>query len=208
MLSADEKTSVQARLRKHPSLPPGPGRCARVEHEYQRAGAWAYFAVWDVHGAKVFGRCEKTTGIKPSDRLVEQVMSQEPYRSARRVFWITDNGSSHRGEKASKRLRAAWPSIVLVHTPVHASWLNQIEIYFSVVQRKVLTPNDFHSRAEVADCLLAFQDRYQPAAKPFEWTFTRADLHKLLTRLESTTSSLRGLILSLKYVTVIVEWST
>lgn len=184
VLSADEKTSVQARLRKHPSRPTGPGRCARVEHEYKRAGAWAYFAAWDVHRAKVFGRCEKTTGIKPFGRLVEQVMSQEPYRSARRVFWITDNGSSHRGEKASKRLRAAWPSMVLVHTPLHASWLNQIEIYFSVVQRKVLTPNDFHSLAEVEDCLLAFQDRYQQAAKPFQWTFTRADLHKLLTRLD------------------------
>jgi DNA helicase-2/ATP-dependent DNA helicase PcrA len=160
VLSADEKTSIQARLRKHPSLPATPGRCARVEHEYKRGGAWAYFAAWDVHRAKVFGRCEKTTGIKPFDRLVEQVMSQEPYRSARRVFWITDNGSSHRGEKACKRLRAAWPSTVLVHTPVHASWLNQIEIYFSVVQRKVLTPNDFRSLAEVEDRLLAFQDRY------------------------------------------------
>ncbi len=184
VLSADEKTSIQARLPKHPSLPATPGRCARVEHEYKRGGAWAYFATWDVHRAKVFGRCEKTTGIKPFDRLVEQVMSQEPYRSARRVFWITDNGSSHRGEKACKRRRAAWPSIVLVHTPVHASWLNQIEIYFSVVQRKVLTPNDFHSLAEVEDRLLAFQDRYEQAAKPFEWTFTRADLHKLLARLD------------------------
>jgi DDE superfamily endonuclease len=184
VLSADEKTSIQARLRKYPSLPAAPGRCARVEHEYKRGGAWAYFAAWDVHRAKVFGRCEKTTGIKPFDRLVEQAMSQEPYRSARRVFWITDNGSSHRGEKACKRLRTAWPSIVLVHTPVHASWLNQIEIYFSVVQRKVLTPNDFRSLAEVEDRLLVFQDRYEQAAKPFEWTFTRADLHKLLARLD------------------------
>ena len=110
-------------------------------------------------------------------------MSVEPYRSARRVFWITDNGSSHRGEKAANRLRAAWPSIVLVHTPVHASWLNQIEIYFSIVQRKVLTPNDFSSLAELQERLLAFQDHYQQAARPFQWTFTRADLHKLLARL-------------------------
>jgi hypothetical protein len=111
-------------------------------------------------------------------------MSQDPYRSARRVFWITDNGSSHRGEKARKRLRATCPSIVLVHTPVHASWLNQIEIYFSVVQRKVLTPNDFHSLDEVEDRLLAFQERYEQAASPFEWTFSRADLHKLLARID------------------------
>lgn len=183
VLSADEKTSIQARIRIHPSLAAAPGRCARIEHEYQRGGACAYLAAWDVHRAKLFGRCENTTGIQPFDRLVEQVMSVEPYRSARRVFWITDNGSSHRGEKAANRLRAAWPSIVLVHTPVHASWLNQIEIYFSIVQRKVLTPNDFSSLAGLQERLLAFQDHYQQAARPFQWTFTRADLHKLLARL-------------------------
>jgi hypothetical protein len=107
-------------------------------------------------------------------------MSVEPYRSARRVFWITDNGSFHRGHKAANRLRAAWPSIVLVHTPVHASWLNQIEIYFSIVERKVLTPK---SIADLQHHLLAFQDHHQRAARPFQWTFTRTDLHNLLARL-------------------------
>jgi hypothetical protein len=135
VLSADEKTSIQARLRCRPSLPPAPDRPMLVEHEYERGGALAYIAAWDVHRAKIFGRCEPTTGIAPCDRLVEEVMSQEPYRSARRVFWIADNGSSHRGLSAAKRLRERWPTIVLVHTPVHASWLNQIEIYFSIIQR-------------------------------------------------------------------------
>jgi DDE superfamily endonuclease len=185
VLSADEKTSIQARLRKHSSLAPTSGRSTRVEHEYKRGGAWAYLAAWDVHRAKVFGRCEKKTGIDPFDRLVAQVMSQEPYRSARRVFWIVDNGSSHRGDTACRRLRAKWPSIVLVHTPVHASWLNQIEIYFSIVQRKVLTPNDFASLLEVQERLFGFQQRYQQAAKPFRWTFTRSDLSKLLAKLDS-----------------------
>jgi hypothetical protein len=185
VLSADEKTSIQARLRKHASLAPAPGRATRVEHEYKRGGAWAYIAAWDVHRARVFGCCDKTTGIEPFDRLVEQVMSEEPYRSARRVFWIVDNASSHRGEKACRRLRANWPSIVLVHTPVHASWLNQIEIYFSIVQRKVFTPNDFVSLVEVEERLLGFQQRYQQIAKPFRWTFTRSDLSKLLAKLES-----------------------
>jgi len=185
VLSADEKTSIQARLRTAPTLPPAAGRSTRVEHEYHRGGAWAYLAAWDVHCARVFGRCEKTTGIEPFDRLVEQVMSEEPYRSARRVFWITDNGTSHRGEKARRRLRAQWPSIVLVHTPVHASWLNQVEIYFSIVQRKVLTPNDFVSLVEVEERLLGFQQRYQQIATPFRWTFTRSDLTKLLAKLDS-----------------------
>ena len=183
VLSADEKTSIQARLRIHPSLAPAAGRPMYIEHEYERGGAWAYLAAWDVHRAKVFGRCEPTTGIAPFDRLVAQVMTQEPYRSARRVFWVVDNGSSHRGERARARLRARWPRLVLVHTPVHASWLNQIEIYFSIVQRKVLTPNDFASLADVEDRLLRFQDHYEQAATPFEWTFTRQDLAALLAKL-------------------------
>jgi hypothetical protein len=184
VLSADEKTSIQARVRNHASVAPAPGRPTRVEHEYTRGGAWAYMAAWDVHRATVFGRCESTTGIVPFGRLVAQVMAKEPYRSARRVFWITDNGSSHRGKKACERLRATWPTLALVHTPIHASWLNQIEIYFSIVQRKVLTPNDFSSLADVEDRLLRFQDRYQDVAKPFQWTFTRSDLDALLARLD------------------------
>lgn len=183
VLSADEKTSIQARLRIHPSLPPAAGRPMYVEHEYARGGAWAYLAAWDVRRAKVFGRCEATTGIAPFERLVAQVMTQEPYRSARRVFWIVDSGSSHRGERACARLRATWPRLVLVHTPVHASWLNQIEIYFSIVQRKVLTPNDFTSLAEVEDRLRRFENHYQQTAAPFRWTFTRQDLAALLAKL-------------------------
>jgi len=183
VVCADEKTSIQARRRKHSSLPPAPGRAMRVEHEYARAGAWAYLAAWDVHRAKVFGRCEAKTGIAPFDRLVAQVMSQEPYRSARRIFWIVDNGSAHRGQRAIARLQAKWPKLVLVHTPVHASWLNQIEIYFSVVQRKVLTPNDFPSLTAVKARLLRFQQHYAQSAKPFQWTFTRRDLITLLAKL-------------------------
>jgi hypothetical protein len=95
-------------------------------------------------------------GIAPVDRLVSDVMSQEPCKSARRVFWIMDNGSAHRGQKAAARLQSKWPNAILIHTPVHASWLNQVEIYFSIVQRKVLTPNDFSSLAELKQRLLAF----------------------------------------------------
>jgi len=185
VVSADEKTSLQARRRRHASLPPASHRPQYVEHEYERKGAWAYLAAWDVRRAKVFGRCEKRTGIGPFDRLVAQVMSQEPYRSARRVFWIMDNGSGHRGQKASDRLRAQWPALVPVHTPVHASWLNQIEIYFSVVQRKVLTPNDFTSLGELEDRLLCFQNHYQQIATPFQWMFKRHDLTALMEKMET-----------------------
>lgn len=190
VLCADEKTSIQARRRKHASLPPAPGRPIYVEHEYARTGAWAYLAAWDVHRAKLFGRCERKTGIVPFDRLVAQGMEQEPYRSAQRVFWIVDNGSSHRGQTACDRLRAKWPNLRLVHTPVHASWLNQIEIYFSIIQRKLLTPSDFTSLTDLEASLTQFQHRYQQSAKPFEWAFTRRDLDCLLRKLSQSSIDL------------------
>ena len=183
VLSADEKTSIQARIRKHKTLSPLPGSPMKVEHEYQRGGSLNYMAAWDVHRGKVFGIVEPQTGKKPFGRLVDHVMSQEPYRSASRVFWIVDNGSSHRGESAITRLQKAWSNAVMVHLPIHASWLNQIEIYFSVIQRKVLTPNDFESLTEIKDRLLNFQDHYEKVAKPFEWKFTREDLSTLMRKL-------------------------
>lgn len=184
VISADEKTSIQARRRCHPTLPPSHRRAARVEHEYERLGALAYLAAWDCGRAQIFARCETTTGIEPFRRLVAQVMSVEPYSSAERVFWIVDNGSSHRGTSSACRLTQDWPNAHLVHLPVHASWLNQVEIYFSVIQRKVLDPNDFADLNELKQRLIAFQGLYQQAAKPFEWRFTRLDLANLLHRLE------------------------
>ncbi|MFG2924270.1 IS630 family transposase [Streptomyces sp. NPDC048305] len=189
VISADEKTSVQARCRCHPTLPPGRARAMRVNHTYGRGGALAYLAAYDVHAAQVSGRCEKTTGIEPFMNLVSQVMSQEPYASAKRVFWVVDNGSSHRGKKAADRLSAAFPNAVLVHTPVHASWLNQVEIFFSVVQRKVVSPNDFTDLAQVRDRLRAFEDRYNATAQQFQWRFTTSDLDDLLARLDRHTSA-------------------
>ena len=185
VVSTDEKTSIQARIRIHPSLPAAPGTPLRVEHEYQRGGAWAYLAALDAHRAKVFGRCEATTGIAPFGRLVDQVMSQPPYNEARRVFWVMDNGSSHRGERSVRRLTQAYPRLVPVHGPVHASWLNQIEIYFSIVQRKVLTPNDFPCLEAVAKRLSDFERYYERIAHPFEWKFTRTDLSALLAKMRA-----------------------
>jgi hypothetical protein len=183
VVSADEMPSIQALARCCPSLPPGPGRAMRVEHEYKRQGTLAYMAAWDVHRAKVFGRCEPTTGMQPFARLVAQVMTQEPYASAHRVFWVVDNGSSHCGAASIQRIRDAWPGAVLVHTPIHASWLNQVEIYLSIVKRKALTPRDFADLAAVEQRLLSFERYYEASAEPFEWKFTRADLAALMRRL-------------------------
>jgi len=190
VISADEKTSIQARVRKHARLAPIAGKCMRVEHEYTRGGSLNYIAAWDVKRAKVFGRCEPRSGIEPFSRLVNDVMNQEPYLSAKRVFWILDNGSSHRGQPCINRLQGMWPTIVVVHLPVHASWLNQIEIYFSIIQRKVLTPNDFDSLNAVEERLIQFQEHYERIAKPFEWKFTREDLTKMLKKLSQQSEDL------------------
>jgi transposase len=185
VICADEKTSIQARCRCHPTLPPGKARAMRVEHDYKRGGSLAYLAAWDVRRGQVTGRCEHTTGIAPFSRLVKQVMTAEPYASADRVFWITDNGSSHRGAASVRRMTKAWPNARLIHLPVHASWLDQAEIYFSIVQRKVVSPNDFTSLDQIRDRLAAFEIRYNAVARPFSWKFTRTGLDDLMQRIDA-----------------------
>lgn len=185
VLSSDEKTSIQARVRCHVSVAANARHVRLVEHEYRREGAFAYLAAWDVHRARLFGILEPTTGIQPFGRLVSQVMATEPYRSARRVFWIVDNGTSHQGARSVERLQGAHPNLKLIHLPLHASWLNQIEIYFSVLQRKVLTPADCDSVSELQQRIIAFQERYERSATAFKWKFTRDDLAQLLDRLSA-----------------------
>jgi hypothetical protein len=182
VISADEKTQIPIRTPCHEILPPAPGRPMRIEHEYRRHGVCAYVAAWDVHRAQLYGRVVDKISIEVFDGLVAEVMARQPYRSARRVFWIVDGGTIHRGERAANRLQGRFPNLVLVHLPTHASWLNQIEIYFSILQRKALTPVDFATREALAARILGFQDHYQAIARPFVWRFTRRDLHRLLQR--------------------------
>ena len=190
VLSSDEKTSIQARIRCQPTLQPGPKRRRRVEHEYGRGGALQYLAAWDVRQGRVMGRCEARTGIEPFGRLVQQVMEHPQYRTPYgrcdvrgRVFWVVDNGSSHRGAAAARRLSEAYPQATLVHTPVHASWLNQVEVYFAVLQRKVLTPNDSKDLQELALRIRLYEELSNKEAKPFDWKFTKYDLFDLPQRL-------------------------
>jgi transposase len=183
VISADEKSQLQALRRRHRGQPSAPGRSRRVEFEYRRAGTLAYFAAYDVHRAQVIGTIAPTTGIDPFTDLVEKVMTTEPYASARRVFWVVDNGSSHNGQRSIERMNTAWPTATLVHLPIHASWLNQVEIYFSILPRKAISPTDFADLDDLASRILAFQDRYNATAEPFDWTYTRDDLHTFLRRL-------------------------
>jgi DDE superfamily endonuclease len=183
ILSSDEKTSIQARIRCHTSLGPAPGRRRRVEAEYKRGGALQYLAAWDVQEGLVMGRCEAKTGLEPFGRLVQQVMGRPEYGGAGRVFWVVDNGSSHRGQAAVRRMRQAYANAILVHTPVHASWLNQVEVYFSLLQRKVLTPNDSADLQELALRIRLYEELTNQEPKPFDWRFTKYDLFALLQRL-------------------------
>lgn len=183
VICADEKTQLQIRERRHPITPPGPGRPMRVEHEYRRHGTCAYQAALDVHHARLFGHVVERSTMVNFDWLVDTVMAEEPYASARWVFLIVDNAGIHRGKTSIRRLEGRWPNLRLIHLPIHSSWLNQIEIYFSIFQRKAWTPDDCSSFEEAKTRILGFQQHYQLIARPFEWTFTRRDLAKLLRRL-------------------------
>ena len=179
VLSADEK-SIQVLARLHPGLPPTPGQIARVEFEYERLGTVAYHAAWDVFRGQLFGRVAPTTSIATFTELIDLVMGQAPYQTAERVFWIVDGGSAHHRNTFPARLQGQYANAVAVALPVHASWLNQIELYFSIVQRKVLTPLDVASEEMLTQRLLGFQDYYQERAQPFSWKFTTDDLKKRL----------------------------
>jgi hypothetical protein len=184
VISADEKSQLRALGRRHETSAPEPGRPSRYEFEYERGATLAYLAAWDVPSRQPFDRVEEKTGIEPFGSLVEQVMTTEPYASARTVYWIVDNGSSHAGKTSVKRMRDRWPNARLIHLPVHASWLNQIEPYFSIVQRKALTPNDLPTLDALAERLLGFGEHYRQIARPFQWTFTRGDLNNLIARID------------------------
>jgi len=148
-----------------------------------RQHSLALLAGLDVRTGTVFASTHVTTGIKPFMDLAGRVMGHPEYKNAPRVFVIVDNGSDHRGQAAISRLARAHPNAIMIHTPLHASWLNQIEIFFSVIQKKVVTPNDFDSLGQLSRTLLGFVDRYNQTARPFSWKFTARDLHDLMDRI-------------------------
>ena len=183
VLSADEKT-IQVLRRCHPGLPAIPDSVARVEFEYERLGTVAYHAVWDVHRGRIFGRVAPNTCIATVNQLVDMFMTKPPYQDSARTFWIVDGGCAHHPSTFPPRLQAMYPNAMAVHLPTHSSWLNQIEIYFSIIQRKVLTPMDTPDEESLASRVIDFQDYYQETAQPFSWKFTAADLKRRLDALK------------------------
>ncbi len=183
VICADEKSQLQILAREFATLPPDCGKPIRMENDYKRMGTVAYLSALDVFSGHIFGRVDEKTGIVPFQKLVDLVMGREPYASADRVFWIVDNGSSHYTTTFPKRLQDAYENAIAVHLPIHASWLNQIEIYFSILQRKALTPNDLADRQAMEARILGFEEYYNLTAEPFSWRFTRQDLEERMQRI-------------------------
>ncbi len=183
VLSFDQKTSIQARARKHPSVPARDAHPQLVEHEYEREGALNLLACWDVHRAQVWGHCYARKRRAEVELFVNELFAREPYASAKVIHFILDNGTSQHPNTFPTWMQQHYPNVRLHYLPTHASWLNQIELYFSIVQRKVLTPNDFRDLAYLEQRLMEFQAFYNRTARPFQWNFTRADLEERLRML-------------------------
>jgi DDE superfamily endonuclease len=178
VVCCDEKPSIQARPRKHATLPAAARvkRGQRVEHEYERNGALCYLAAWDPRRAK--------DGIVPFDQPVDQSMSVEPYSKARRVFVIVDNGSAHRRQASIVRLQGAYKNLILVHTPVHASWLNQAEIYLSVAQRKGPHPQRLPRPRHARTTAPRIRPPLRADRRPFSMEVHPCRPHRLAHRLD------------------------
>lgn len=183
VLCADEMTGVQAISRIHAGTAPAPRRRARYEFEYKRHGTRCYLAILDVCTGKVYGEVGAGTGIEPFETCLAHCLAQPCYQEAERIFLVMDNGCSHHPNTSPERLKAKFPNVRAVHLPVHSSWLNQIEIYFSIVHRKALTPADFSSVEALEQRLLWFQWYYNQDARPFRWNYTLGQLEAHIERL-------------------------
>lgn len=168
VLSADEKTSLQPRTRKSPTLAAAPGLPVRVEHEYERKGALNLFAAFDTRTGKVYGRTAERKRQVEFIAFLEQLDRELPPEKTT-VHIVLDNLRMHKGKQVMAWL-AKHPRFVFHHPPVHCSWMNQIEQWFSILQRKRLAVADFADKAALAERLAAFIREWNENAHPFNWT--------------------------------------
>src|SRR3954449_1282220 len=168
VLCADEKTSLQPRPRKSPTLAAQPKRPVRVEHEYGRAGALNLFAAFDTRSGKVYGRTAERKRQVEFIAFLEQLDREIP-ATIKAVHVVLDNLRMHKGKQVQAWL-ARHPRFVYLHPPVHCSWMNQVEQWFSILQRKRLRIADFPDKAALAERLQAFITEWNQVAHPFNWT--------------------------------------
>lgn len=181
IFSGDEKPGLLLRTRCAPTVLPRPGHAGLQEFEYRRHGTAVLLALMEIGSGRVFHETVKKNGIAPFRALLQRVVEQEPYRTADRLFFVVDNGGSHSRQKFQARLeewfpRPEYPEIIAVHLPKHASWLNQVELFFSLVGRKALRYFECRSQEAMAEHLDRFIATQNAAPRPFNWRFTKEDL--------------------------------
>ena len=171
VLSLDEKTSIQAKAPVKPDTLPGPGKPARREHEYTRNGTQCLFAALKVHHGDVLAMASKTRNRWDLIRFLDLLDSEIPVIEGQQIVAVSDNLNTRATEEVIAWL-AAHPRWSFQFTPKHASWLNQIEIFFSILYRRLLKHGIFTSENDLAQQMLAYVETYNQAAKPFKWTYT------------------------------------
>ena len=187
VVCVDEKTSIQARQRTPPPEPAIPGQPVHIPSRYRRRGAWQLFAGLSVVDGMVFGQCrERKRFVDFQAFLLETLFPEALKRGVRTLVLILDNSTTHAPKRWEGWLQeqletGRWPFTVEVHwLPTNASWLNQIEIWFSILQRKVLQPNHFTSLEDLEKTLQGFIAHYNETAKPIRWSYTAEKLEQKL----------------------------
>ena len=168
LLSVDEKTGIQAKSRKHPTHPVGRGRPARREFEYVRHGTVSLMAAMNVGTGTVHPKIIKRNDSVTFIEFLTEIDQAVPAHL--RIHLVMDNGSSHTS-KATRAWIAAHPRFQVTYTPKHASWLNIVEIFFSILTRRLLRRGEFTSREHLANKILTFITHYSRTAKPFRWRY-------------------------------------
>ena len=168
VLSVDEKTAIPARSRRHPTRPVAAGRPERQEFEYRRHGTACLMAALDVHTGEVIATDAPRNDSVNFVAFLEDIDAQVPRR--KKIHLILDNGSSH-VSKATKAWLAKHPRFVVHHTPKHASWLNQVELFFSILTRRLLRRGEFASRDDLVARIMGFIREHNRSARPFRWTY-------------------------------------
>jgi DDE superfamily endonuclease len=168
VLCVDEKTSLQPRTRKSPTRPAQPGRPVQVEHEYERKGALNLFAAFDTRTGKVYGHTAERKRQKEFLEFLEMLDREIP-AAITTIHIVLDNLRMHKGKQVQAWL-AKHPRFVFHHPPVHCSWMNQVEQWFSILQRKRLAIADFADKAKLAERLQAYIREWNEVAHPFKWS--------------------------------------
>jgi len=187
VVCVDEKTTIQARQLQQETQAAAPGYPMHVSHRYERQGALHLFAGLSVADGYKYGQTfMRKRFCDFQDFLLQTIIPEALQRGVHTLDLILDNGTTHAPKQLEnwlqEQVRAnSWPlTIEIFWLPVNASWLDQIEIWFSILQRKLLQPNDFDSLDQLAQSIMEFIKYQNLSPKPIRWTYTVEKLEKKL----------------------------